>query len=65
MEVEFQVNFSKGQLYPFHCAHIYALFKLSGIRCVPDLDQMVSDLLFFRKALQSYAFIIMAHFSFL
>lgn len=54
MEVEFQVNFSKGQLYYFHCANIYALFKLSILRCVSDLDRMVWDLLFFRKALQSY-----------
>lgn len=65
MEVEFQVNFSRGQLYSFHCAHSYALFKLSVIRCVSDLDQMVSYILFFRKALESYVFIIVAHFSFL
>lgn len=58
MEVEFQVNFSKGQLYSFHCAHIYALFKLSVIRCVSDLDQMVSYLLFFREAFCSLSWLI-------
>ena len=65
IEAEFQVNFSKGQLYSFHWTHAYSLFKLSVIRCVLDFDQVVGGMLLFRKTSQHFVFIFVAHFAFL